>query len=146
MGSIGRQVLPECPAADGGTIELEMMTAMDLRSSEAVGGRRVGLQQLAQQSEHRGRPGREPISAGTSRLPVSLGARGAGAQIDGVDPVESAATQAQLRGGFARGQGAPAETRQDIADEGRGVAAAQLLIVFSSPKGKGWGTGARIFY
>lgn len=41
--SIGCQVVPESPAADRGTIELEVMTAMDFRSGEAVGGRRVGL-------------------------------------------------------------------------------------------------------
>lgn len=49
---IGCQVLEECPAADGGAIELEIMTAMHLRSGKAVGGRRVATQQLAQQSEH----------------------------------------------------------------------------------------------
>lgn len=143
--SIGCQVVLEGPAANGGPSELELMTAMNFRSGEAVGGRRVGLEQLAQQSQDCGGPGRKAVAAGTSGLPVPLSARGTGAQIGGVKPVEAAPTQAQFRGGFARRQGSPAETRQNITDEGRGVAAAQLLIIFSSAKDRE-GEPARIFY
>ena len=136
---VGCQLLREGPAADGSAIELERMTAMDFRSGEAVGGWRDGTEQLAQQSEHRRRPLRETVATGTPRLPVALRALGAGAQIGSVDLVEAAATEAQFRGCFACWQSLSSEPCQDITNEGSGVAAAQLLVVFSSGKGRGWG-------
>lgn len=142
---VGCQLLREGPAADGSAIELERMTAMDFRSGEAVGGWRDGTEQLAQQSEHRRRPLRETVATGTPRLPVALRALGAGAQIGSVDLVEAAATEAQFRGCFACWQSLSSEPCQDITNEGSGMAAAQLLVAFSSGKGRGWGR-ERIFY
>jgi len=142
---IGCQLLHERPAADGSAIEFERMTAMHFRSGEAVGGRRAGTEQLAQQSEHRRRPLRETVAARTPRLPVALGTLGAGAQVGGVDLVEAAATEAQFRGCFACWQSLSSEPCQDITNEGSGVTAAQLLVVFSSREGRGWGR-ERIFY
>ena len=84
VAGIGCQLLHEGPAADGRAIEFERMTAMHFRSGEAVGSRRVGTQQLAQQSEDQRRPLGETVAARTPRLPVALRALGTGAQIGGV--------------------------------------------------------------
>ncbi len=142
MSGIGGELLPEGPAADGRAIEPERMPAMHFRSGEAVGSGRVGTQQLAQQSEDQRRPLGKTVAAGTPRLPVALSALSAGAQIVGIEAIETAATQSQFSGRGACGQSLPAEACQDITNEGSGMAAVQLLVVFSSGEGRGEGARA----
>ena len=53
---VGGEVVGQCPATHGGAVELESVAPMNFRGRKAVGCRRLGTEQLAQQSEDGQRP------------------------------------------------------------------------------------------
>lgn len=73
------------------------------------------------------------IAAGAARLPLALRALCASAQVGGVKDVKATPTQAEFGRGFTPRQRLAPEAVHDITNEGRGVAATQLLIRFFKP-------------
>ena len=116
----------------GGAVEFEGVAAVNLGSSETVGSRRRGAEELAQQSEDVRRPLLALVTARDSRLPVALSALGASGEVVGKENIEAAATEAEFGGGIRNSEGLSAEASHDITGERSRVAAAQLLVVFSS--------------
>ena len=132
VAGIGREVLGERPAADGGAVEFERVAAMDFGSGKAAGRGRGGAEELAQQSADGGRPLLALVAAGEPRLPLALAAPGASGEMTGTEHIEAAAADAEFGSGVRRREGLRPEAGQDITDERSRVAAAQLLVAFSS--------------
>ena len=125
------EMVGQRPAAHGGAVQGQIVAAVNLRSGKAVGGRRLGTEELAQQGEHGGRPRRALVATGKAREPLVLVARRTEGQIAGIKHVEAAAAHAEFGSGVSGGDGLSAEAGEDIPNERSRVAAAQLLVGFS---------------
>ena len=124
VAGVRGEIMSQRPAAYGGAVQSQGVAAVDFRGGKAVGGRRPGTQELAQQNEHGGRPRRALVAPGKARLPLMLAAQRAEAQVAGKKHVEAAAAHAEFRGGVSGGDGLCAEAGEDIPNERSRVAAA----------------------
>ena len=132
VAGVRGEVVGQRPAAHGGAIQSQGVAAVNFRSGKAVGGRRLGTEQLAQQGEHGGWPHRALVATGATRLPLVLAAQCTEGQVAGIKHVEAASAHAEFRGGVSGGDGLCAEAGEDIANERSRMAAAQLSVDFSS--------------
>ena len=118
--------LAALPAADGGRIEVETESALDLAGGGAVaGGRLRGEQRL-----DLGRPRRRVLTAGDAGRPAGGLATRTGAEVIGVEFVKAGAADAEFSRGGRGAQLIGAESGKDFADEGWSVAMGELLAVF----------------
>ena len=109
------------------------MAAVNLRSGEGVGSRRACAQEFVQQFADFGRPGRMMVAPGMTRRPSALAPLGSSAQIVGIEDVEATAAQAEFADGVRRGKVSLPEPGHNVANEGRRMPSAQLLVIFFKP-------------
>ena len=124
------QLLGDGPATDGGRIDFKVEAAMDFGGGAAVGGRRLGREQFAQQRFNAGRPVGGMIAAGGAGRPLLLLVVGEGAEIVAADLVEAGAAAAGLLGGGGGGDLVAAEGGEDFTDQWGSEAVGELAVVF----------------
>ncbi|TNC94765.1 MAG: hypothetical protein FD118_4209 [Rhodocyclaceae bacterium] len=125
-----RQLMGEGPAAHGGGIDLEAQTAVDFGGGAAIGGRRLGGEQFAQERLDASGPVRRVIAArGAGRPERHLRAR-EGVEIIGVELVEAGAAEAEFFGGDGGADFVAAERGEDFADQGSAETVGELTIMF----------------
>jgi hypothetical protein len=88
------------------------------------------LQPLFKQGNHRLRPNGGVVATGGFWSPQIRAPGGAGLEVIGVERVEAAGREAELFRGLAGRYGVLPKGRQDMADEGGGVAMDELLMLF----------------
>ena len=117
---MGQTVL-DGPVADLGAVELEGVQAQGFRGGEAVGARRGARETLSEEVGDRFGPDGGVVSTREARAPQILFLVSAGLEVIGGERIETAPGEAQLGGGFGGRQGVLPETREHMADEGRGM-------------------------
>jgi hypothetical protein len=132
-GTLVSQAVSECPASDGGWIELEVETAEDLGGDEAVRRRWTDPEEFAHERLDLRRPLRAAVAPGRTRNPVSFAVEGAGSEVIGIQFVESGAPQLQLFGSSSGAEFSAPESTQDLADQRGAQAVGKLAIVFFIP-------------
>ena len=124
------QVLGEGPTADGGGIDALAQTAQHFGSGAAIGRRRLGGEELAQERRGARRPVRGVVAARGAGRPAVLLVAGGSAQIIGVEFVEASATQTELRGGRDRRDCAVPEGGEHGADQRSAETVGELTRMF----------------
>lgn len=103
---------------------------MQFAGGEAVGGGRVGGEQLARELPGLLGPRCAMRAAAASWLPGAFVALGAGSQVAGSQAMELALANAKLCAGIGGVQLPAAMQAKEVADEIRGVTMAELAIFF----------------
>lgn len=124
------ELIFESPAADLGAIHCEIAPAQDFAGGEAVVGGRRGSQPFAQEREDFGWPLRSMVAAGVAGEPKGLLMVGAGAQVIGVEFVETTAGEIELGGRRGSVELLGAEAGQDVTDQRWGETMRELLVFF----------------
>ena len=107
----------EGPTADLGAIHFEIAPAQDFAGGEAVVGGRRGSQPFAQEREDFGWPLRRMVAAGVAGPPKGFLMVGTGAEIIGVEFVETTAGEFEFGGGGVGVELLRAEAGQDVTDQ-----------------------------
>lgn len=145
LGLGGSEAVGEGKAADGGGIEVEAQAALYLAGGEAVAGGRARAEELAQEWLDLRGPGRGMIAARGARHPGALGARGTGAQIVGMEFVETSAAQAEFGRGGCGTDLSGSKGREHLANKGWSEAVDELLVMFFIAARMGAESGQREF-
>jgi len=124
------QVVGKSPAADSGRIEIDAEAALEFGGDETVRRGRTGTQQLAHERFDVWMPLRGVIAAGSSRSPVGFAALGAGAEVIGVELVETGASEFETASRLGSVKLPTTEGGEDLADQRNAEAMRQLAIVF----------------
>ena len=117
VAGVGSQVVFESPAANASAVGFEVASAKEFAGSSAVGGRRFGGKELAQQIGDLWRPVWGMISSGTARFPRFRKTAGAGFKKLTIELVKPGMGKAQFRGGGGHRNLFGTEERKDVTDE-----------------------------
>ena len=98
---IGSQLVLDGPASDTSPVGFELKAAKQFAGGGAVGGRRLGSQQLPEQFGGFGGPVRPMLATGDAWYPSIGASLRASAQITAVKFVETSAGETQFFGRFA---------------------------------------------
>ena len=137
---VGGQLVGDGPAADAGPIRFEVAAAVQFAGDARVGTRRLGGEKFGDQGGDFGGPVALVIAAGATGRPGVGVAVGARLEVVAVEFVEAGAGQAQFVGGGAGGELPGAVAVEQVADEGRREAFAELelFIRASLPEERGF--------
>ena len=128
------QLIFHGPAADLGTVELEVVQPERFGGGKAIWTRRRTGQPLTQQVQDRLGPGCGMVAARAAREPVGSPFLGTCAAISGGERIETTAGQAELHCGLTGGQRTLPKGVKHMADKGWGMAMNQLLMIFKDPQ------------
>jgi hypothetical protein len=137
---VGSQLVRAGPAADAGPIRFEVEPATQFAGDGAVRARWLGGEKFGDQGGDFGGPVALVIAAGQTGRPGVGVAVGARLEVVAVEFVEAGAGQAQFVGGGAGGELPGAVAVEQVADEGRREAFAELelFIRASLPEERGF--------
>ena len=124
------QVVSASPTTDGGRIDDKVQAAVNFGGGEAVGSRRFGREQLAQEWFHSPGPVSGMIAAGGAWRPEFQTGVGGGVEVVAVQLIESGAAQAEFFGGRSGGDLVAAKGGEDFTDQRSSEAMDKLAIVF----------------
>ena len=116
------QAILHGPAADLGAVKFEGVQAQGFGGGEAVGARRGARQTLLEEVGDGLWPGGGVVATGGSREPRSGFLARTGPEVIGGERIQATAGHTELFSRFGGRQGALAESRQHMPDEGRRVA------------------------
>ena len=135
------QVLSPSPTTDGGRIDDTVQAAVNFGGGEAIGSRRFGREQLAQEWFHSHGPVGGMIAAGGAWRPEFPTGVGGSVEVVAVQLIESGAAQAEFFGGSSGGDFVAAKGGEDFTDQRSSEAMDELAIVFFIAASMGAGGG-----
>jgi len=117
VAGVGRQLVFEGPATDAGAIGLEVEPAVEFAGDGAVGARRFGGEEFGARGGDFGGPLRVMVTPRTLRSPSVGVTRRGGAEVIGVELIETGPGQSQFLGRRPGAELAGAMTVEQVTDE-----------------------------
>ena len=138
VAGVGGQLVLERPAPDTGAVGQEVEATMEFAGTGAVGGRRLGGKEGAEQGGHFGRPVRIVVATRTARGPGVGLAVGTSVEVLGIELVEAATREAQFPSDGLSVELAGTKAGQEVANEGGGTTIEQLMFFMAASVTARW--------